>query len=131
MNVYQNGLTDVTRRFLALALPTLLCACGGGELYIPGPPPDIALTTSVTDARRGDVVQLSAAVTASNGIDYVDFYRIDYGQSVLLGTVSHPPARLDTVVPFNAGDRVAYFARVCDLEGYCTSSYAETVWVYP
>ncbi len=131
MNVYPTGWTNLARRFLALALPALLCACGGGDLYVPGPPPDIALTTSVTDARRGEVVQLSAAVTASNGIDYVSFYRVDYGQSVLLATISHPPARLDTVVPFNVGDRVVYFARVCDLEGFCTSSYAETVWVYP
>ena len=120
-----------SRSLVLVILLALLSACGGGDYDLLGPPPDIALTTSVTDARRGDVVQLSAAVTASNGVDYVSFYRIDYGQSVLLGSVIRPPARWETVVPFNAGSSVTYFARVCDLEGYCTSSYAQTVWVYP
>ncbi len=128
---FSNSFSNRGRFAAMMVLPALLCACGGGELYVPGPPPDIALTTSVRDARRGDPVELSAAVTASNGIDYVSFYRLEYGQPVLLGTVTRPPARWDTMVPFNVSDRVTYFATVCDFEGFCTSSYTQTVWVFP
>jgi hypothetical protein len=114
------------------ALLAVLAGCGGGAyVEIAGPPPDISVATSVTSAQRGDPLQLVAAVSASNGIDYVSFYRIDFGGPVLLGTVSGPPANWDTSVPFNAAGSVTYFASVCDLLGYCTSSVAVTVFVYP
>jgi hypothetical protein len=115
-----------------LAPLVLLGACGGGA-YIDdtGPPPDISLAASTPYAQRGQPVQLVAAVNASNGVDYVNFYRIDFGSPVLLGTVYQPPAKWATAVPINAGNWVDYFARVCDQAGYCTNSTVESVAVGP
>jgi hypothetical protein len=119
-------------RLAPLAPLVLLSACGGG-VYIDdtGPPPDISLATSTPYAQRGQPVQLVAAVNASNGVDYVNFYRIDFGSPVLLGTVYQPPAKWATAVPINAGNWVDYFARVCDQAGYCTNSTVESVAVGP
>lgn len=118
--------------FLALAVLALASGCGGGVYAeLNGPPPEIALTTSVTDAARGQPVQLAAAVSAANGIDHVNFYRVDFGNSVLLGSVRDTQPRWDTAIPINAGSRVTYFAQACDQAGYCTSSSAQTVYVYP
>jgi hypothetical protein len=114
----------------ATLLLATLAGCGGG-VYVEanGPPPDISLATSSNYAVRGQALQLVAAVSASNGVDSVDFYRIDFGQAVLLGSVYQPPAKWNTAVPVNAGTSVAYYARVCDQAGYCTSSAVETVAV--
>ncbi len=115
-----------------MAALILTSGCGGG-VYVetPGPPPEITLTTSVTDAVRGQPVQLAAAISASNGLDRVDFYRVDFGRSVLLGSVYNAQPRWDTSIPVNAGSQVTYFAQACDLAGYCTSSRPQTVFVYP
>jgi hypothetical protein len=111
-------------------LLALLAGCGGGVyIELDGPPPDISLATSVTTALRGQSLQLVAAVSAANGVDSVDFYRVDFGRSVLLGSVYQPPAKWNTSVPINAGSSVAYFARVCDQAGYCASSELATVFV--
>src|SRR5262245_54819334 len=105
----------------------LLAGCGGG-VYLElgdgydGPPPTISLTASTGTARRGDVIRLSAAISAANGIDRVTFYRIDPGVSTSLGVLHGPPAQLDTSIPMNAGNSVSYWARICDQAGYCTES---------
>lgn len=119
---------------LALAALAGLAGCGGG-IYIDGgppsgPPPEIALAAAPTNAFRGDPVQLVAAVTASNGIDYVVFYRLDPGATVRLGSVSRPPAQWDTRVPINAGPTISYYATVCDSAGLCTNSAAVTINVF-
>jgi hypothetical protein len=122
-----------TPRFVAATLLlAMLAGCGGG-VYVEtdGPPPDITLATSTSYAARGQAVQLVAAVNASNGVDHVDFYRIDFGAAVRLGTVYQPPAKWLTSVPINAGSRVDYFATVCDQAGYCTDSRVESVAVVP
>ena len=117
---------------LAMALLALATGCGGGVyVELDGPPPEISMTTSVTDAMRGQPVQLAAAVSAANGLDCVSFYRVDFGNSVLLGSVRSTQPRWDTAIPINAGSRVIYFAQACDQAGYCTSSNAQTVFVYP
>lgn len=125
------------RRSLLASVPlvaALLSACGGG-LYVEasggygGPPPTISLTASTGVARRGDLIRLSAAISAPNGIDRVNFYRIDPGVSTLLATLNGPPAQLDTPIPVNAGNSVGYWARVCDNAGYCAESATVTVAV--
>ncbi|HEY1392681.1 MAG TPA: hypothetical protein VFV25_04865, partial [Methylibium sp.] len=63
-----------------------LAGCGGGA-YVDvgggpsvGPPPTITLAITVpSPALPGDAVTLLADPQASNGIDYVNFYRIDPG----------------------------------------------------
>jgi hypothetical protein len=118
------------RGVTAALLLVSLAGCGGG-VYVEaeGPPPDISLAASSNYAVRGQALQLVAAVSASNGVASVDFYRIDFGQPVLLGSVYQPPAKWNTAVPVNAASSVAYYARVCDQAGYCTSSAVETVAV--
>jgi hypothetical protein len=123
------------RRHL-LAVPCaalLLTACGGGlyvELGDPyGPPPTISVTASTSVARRGELIRLSAAISAPNGIDRITFYRIDPGVSTSLGVLFGPPAQLDTPIPANAAGSVGYWAKVCDEVGYCTESATVTVTV--
>ena len=117
------------------ALLVLLASCGGGgyvETAVPvAPPPQISLAVSPTVAQRGELLQLVSAVTAGNGIDYVTFYRIDYGTPIELGSVARPPAQWITSVPVNAGSSASYFARVHDLAGYYTDSSVVTVAVFP
>jgi len=123
-------------RRLLLAVPAvalLLTACGGG-LYVDvsdpyGPPPSISVSTSTAVARRGDLIRLSAAISAPNGIDRITFYRIDPGVSTSLGVLYGPPAQLDTPIPVNAGSSVGYWAKVCDNAGYCTESATVSVSV--
>jgi hypothetical protein len=131
MNTHTTQANKRALRAGAAALLLLLTAGCGGGIYFEsdGPPPDISLAASPTFAQRGQAVQLAAAVSAPNGVDYVDFYRIDFGRSVLLGTVYQPPAKWNTAVPINAGASVAFYARVCDQAGYCTNSAVETVSV--
>jgi hypothetical protein len=110
--------------------------CGGGvylEIDDPpyGQPPAISIAVSPDVAGRGDPIRLVAAVTADNGIDYVTFYRVDFGTSTPLGTLYAPPAQIDTRIPINAGRSVSYFARVCDRARYCTDSRSVTVDVVP
>lgn len=124
--------TSAALALMATALLALLSGCGGG-VYVDaeGPPPEVSMTTSLTDAVRGQPVQLAAAVTAANGVDYVNFYRVDFGNSVLLGSIRSAQPRWDTAIPINAGRRVVFFAQACDLAAYCTSSAAQTVYIYP
>ena len=131
----RSALVRACRQGTAGALLVLLASCGGGgyvDTVVPvAPPPQISLAVSPTVAQRGEVLQLVSAVTAGNGIDYVTFYRIDYGTPVVLGSVAQPPAQLSTSVPVNAGASVSYFARVHDLAGYYSDSPVVTVAVYP
>jgi hypothetical protein len=130
MNMQSSLAAPLWRSVAAALLLGVMAGCGGG-VYVEadGPPPDITLATSATYAAPGQALQLVAAVNASNGVDYVDFYRIDFGTPVRLGTVYEPPAKWTTAVPINAGSRVDYFATVCDVAGYCTSSTVESVAV--
>lgn len=135
MNAFvQRAMQGMRAARLAAAAAVLagLASCGGG-VYVDsvGPPPDISLAVSPTVAQRGQPLQLVAAVSASNGIDYVSFYRIDFGTPVLLGSVTQPPAQWVTSVPINAGSGVSYFARVRDFAGYYADSAVVTVAVYP
>jgi hypothetical protein len=119
---------------LGVGALALLTACGGGgddHDDRDGPPPNISLETSVNVAQRGQPLRLIASATAANGVDHVNFYRIDFGSPVLLGRVSSPPPNWDTSVPVNAGANVRFFAEVCDQVGLCTDSNIVTVAVYP
>ena len=132
---HRPNLLRVCQQAVAGALFVLLASCGGGgyvDAAVPvAPPPQISLAVSPTVAQRGEPLQLVAAVTAGNGIDYVTFYRIDYGTPVVLGSVGQPPAQWITSVPVNAGGSASYFARVHDVAGYYSDSPVVTVAVYP
>lgn len=123
------------RNALVVPLLAVVAACGGGvyvDATVPvGPPPDISIATSTDVAFRGDPVRLIGAVTASNGVDYVSFFRIDFGVATPLGTVFRPPLQWDTSIPINAGSTVSYYARACDAIGQCTNSNVISVAVVP
>jgi hypothetical protein len=117
-----------------LSLQLMGCGGGGVQVDVVGPigaAPVVAFTTSKSVAYRGESIELRASIVADNGVDFVSFYRIDYGVSTPLGTVTTPPARWLTSVPINAGVSTAYFVRVCDFEGLCTVSSAASVAVLP
>lgn len=123
------------RHALVVPLLAAVAACGGG-VYVdatvpPGPPPDISIASSTDVASRGDPIRLIGAVTASNGVDYVSFFRIDFGNATPLGTVFRPPLQWDTSIPINAGNTVSYYALACDAIGQCTNSAVITVFVAP
>ena len=103
-------LVRAVRHALVVPFLAVVAACGGGvyvDATVPeGPPPDIAITTSTEVAYRGDPIRLIGAVTASNGVDYVSFFRIDFGVAVPLETVFRPPLQLDTSIPVNTSLRL-------------------------
>lgn len=112
-----------------LACAALLAGCGGGAsvgvgigVGGDGPPPSIDLISATDAAYPNDVVDLDAAVRASNGIDTVSFYRIDGGGSTLLGTLGSPPFTWPVRMPPVGGVSVFYGATACDQAGYCTDS---------
>lgn len=123
------------RNALVVPLLAVVAACGGGayvDATVPvGPPPDISIATSTDAAFRGDPMRLIGAVSASNGVDYVSFFRIDFGVATPLGTVFRPPLQWDTSIPVNAGSIVSYYARACDAIGQCTDSNVVSVVVLP
>ena len=123
------------RNALVVPLLAAVAACGGG-VYVdatvpPGPPPDISIASSTDVASRGEPIRLIGAVTASNGVDYVSFFRIDFGVATPLGTIFRPPLQWDTSIPINAGNTVSYYARACDAMGQCTNSLVISVNVSP
>lgn len=126
MNAPASSQTPPRHRWLSGAAALLLVAlpgCGGGDVESPaGPPPQMSLAAAPAAAHRGNTVQLMANVTAANGIDTIDFYRVDDGKATAIGRVSGPPYQLTTAIPLNAVWSVSYYAYVCDYTGQCTSS---------
>lgn len=120
----------IARGVLMAVAALALAGCGGG-VYVTayGPPPEISLAASTNQTVLGQPIRLIGAVSSSNGMDYVDFYRIDPTQDTRLGTVYGPPVQFDTSIPLNAGYSVSYYARACDVAGYCTNSQVVTVSV--
>ena len=125
-----SSVSKLARVLAGSAMLAGLAACGGDydEVW---PAPEVSLRVSTSVAIRGEPIQLRASAYASNGMDHVRFYRLDYNGPFLLGTVWAPPPNLGTSVPINAGASVSFFARACDLEGLCTDSNVATVTVYP
>lgn len=128
------SLSKVARVLVGSVMLAGLAACGGGDgsgYDEVGPAPEVSLRVSASVALRGEPIQLRASAYASNGMDHLRFYRVDYDGPFLLGAVWAPPPNLGTSVPINAGASVSFFARACDLEGLCADSNIATVIVEP
>jgi hypothetical protein len=133
------GLTTRARRGAMLLLglvSTGLASCGGGLVISLGgyndDPPDVSLVASVSQARAGDVVQLSAAASDDYGVDIVEFIRIEPdGRQTRLGTDGRSPWTLDTMMPdvlaSSGSSTVRYLARATDGAGQSTESATVTV----
>jgi hypothetical protein len=117
------------RAVLAAGL-LLLAGCGGGvflgvQLGDSGDqPPDVALSSAVTEAPAGASVRLVAAASDDFGVDAVAFYRQEgSGPSTLLANDPLSPYQTDTVIPASpAGTVWRYFARAFDGAGQHSDS---------
>jgi hypothetical protein len=123
----------------AAVLPWLvvLASCGGGVylgIDIGGPddrPPNVSLAVSPDAAVRGQPVQLAAAASDDYGVDYVEFYRLDAGGSVLLAVDGQAPFQFTTAVPGNAPGSLQFLARAVDGARQSRDSGVVTVIVLP
>lgn len=122
---------------LTLAACVALSSCGGGVylgIDIGGPddrPPTVSLAVSPDTAVRGQPVQLAAAASDDYGVDYVEFYRLDAGGTVLLATDGLAPYQFTTAVPGNAPASLQFVARAFDGARQYRDSVIVTVSVLP
>ncbi|MEX8494026.1 Ig-like domain-containing protein [Sphaerotilus sp.] len=115
---------------LALVLSTaVLVGCGGGLYFgwagggYDDLPPSVSLVTSVTSAKVGDPVRLSAAASDDYAVARVEFYRVEStGTVTRLGTDTFVPYAWDTVQPDSPDGVVRYLARAVDDAGQVTDS---------
>ncbi len=111
----------------ACVLALALASCGGGisfTLDLGDDPPAVALAASVSEANRGDKVQLVAAASDDYGVSDVEFYRVDaQGRRTLLGTDGQAPFAWEvTIPPLPQGAQVQYLARAYDRSGQHSDS---------
>jgi hypothetical protein len=117
------------RRLVAAGL-LLVAGCGGGvflgvQLGDSGDqPPNVALSSAVTEAPAGASVRLVAAASDDFGVDAVAFYRQEAaGPSTLLANDPLSPYQTDTVIPASpVGTVWRYFARAFDGAGQHSDS---------
>jgi len=127
----------LARAAAALLLAAGLASCGGGVylgIEIGGPddrPPYVSLAVSPDAAARGQALRLSADANDDYGVDYVEFYRLDSGGSVLLGVDGRGPFEFVTAVPGNAPGSLQFLARAVDGGGQFRDSAVVTVTVLP
>lgn len=118
------------RGLAALACAAVLAGCGGGIFLgfeigdSDDRPPNVALSSAVSEADPLAIVRLAAAASDDFGVDAVSFYREETaGPPTLLATVTLPPYQLDTQIPASAAGTVwRYFARAFDSSGQHTDS---------
>jgi hypothetical protein len=111
------------RRLACVLLPAcMLAGCGGGfSLYYGGDydgwAPSVSLAAAHNTVVAGQMVRLVAAAADENGIEYVEFYRLDGGAAVLLGSDPTPPYEWDAVAPDDGRALLRVFARATDRAG--------------
>lgn len=115
---------------LALAVPALLSACGGGVWigFNGGDnPPQVSLAT-VASAPAGAGLRLAAAASDDGFVDHVSFYRLDdAGNSLLLGSDDTAPFEWNTVMPASGSGRARFYARAYDNSGQWADSEVVSV----
>jgi hypothetical protein len=121
------------RAWSVLCSVLLLGACGGG-LYIDfedDEPPAVELAVDRTSAQAGQTVQLTAAASDDDGIDWVFFYRLDGSVAVRVGDDGRRPYQAVAVVPSDGRSELRLFARAYDWSGNRTDSAVVSVAVTP
>lgn len=125
-----------TRRFIAGLIACTLAACGGGSVTIGlgdgwWDEPSISLAASPQPVRAGGTLQVVAAVQSQGGVRLVDFFRLDNGQAVHIGTDDREPFEISTVVPADGRTSIQLFGRVTGNEREQVNSATIAVSVLP
>lgn len=110
----------------------LLSGCGGGVYLGWGfddSPPAVTITTAATSVPAGQSVRFVAAATDEDGIDHVNFYRLDGGAAVLLGTDTSVPYEWLVTAPSDGRTSLSVFARASDNSGNRADSEVVTIAV--
>ncbi|MES2888008.1 MAG: Ig-like domain-containing protein [Pseudomonadota bacterium] len=118
-----------------------LVGCGGG-VYVglsgtfdddddDDAPPSVSMAATPSTLRAGEVLNLVAAAADASGIARVQFYRLDLGASVLIGTDDLAPYELSTAVPADGRLSASYYARATDGYGDFADSAPVVVTVRP
>lgn len=118
-----------------LGAAVLIAGCGG-SLYIGvgddgyDDPPQVSLVASTAQASPGQTLRLAAAASDDDGVQRVQFYRLEAdGSANSLGSDSVAPFEIDTVLPATSAAEVRYFARAVDSIGQTTDSATIAVTV--
>jgi hypothetical protein len=125
-------------RLAASALLIALTGCGGG-VYLSfsddgdgDRPPDVSLTTAVTQARAGDVVRLAAAASDDFGVTSVRLYQLlDDGHLRLPVADTARPLQWDVTLPESASGQLRYLARATDDIGQQSDSNVVAITLLP
>jgi hypothetical protein len=123
-------------RWAAVLPALLLAACGGGfSLYIGSDydlsPPSISLAAPQSSVVAGETVRFVAAAADENGIDFVEFFRLDGSRSELLGTDRAEPWEWNAVAPSDGRSRLSVWARAFDRAGNRADSAVVDVSIVP
>lgn len=110
-------------RAIALALPPLLAACGGGlwislgDIDGDGRNPSVSLVTGASSVAPGGTLAVAAAAADADGIEDVAFYRRDGSAWAFLGSDRQPPYEWVVPVPADGRPTLEVLARATDRSG--------------
>jgi hypothetical protein len=114
-----------------------LSGCGGGAVVVAfhsgfdDSPPSVNLTVAVDSVPAGQPVRFVAAASDDNGVEQVSFYRVDPGETTLLGRDFTAPYEWTAVAPADGRATLSVFARAIDHDGNAADSAPVTVDITP
>lgn len=125
---------------IMMASALLLSACGGGfnlyYSYSDGDPfdvrpPSVSLAAAQTSVIAGQTAQFVAAAADENGIEFVEFFRVDGAGAVLLGSDRTEPYEWAVLAPADGRGSLSVFARATDRAGNSADSSTVSVTIVP
>ena len=128
------------RALVATAALLLMSGCGGGfslyygygdDGFFDVRAPSVSLAAAQASVVAGQTVLFVAAAADENGIEFVEFYRLDGGTAVLLGTDRSDPYEWNVVAPTDGRGSLSVFARATDRSGLWADSSTVSVTVVP
>ena len=139
MNILGNrsaGAARAAARAAVLAAVLAVAGCGGGIWVGIGDdfddPPAVSLTASAGSAPAGVSINLLAAAADDDGVEVVEFYRVDGGGGAQrLGSDFQSPYELTVVVPTDGRGVLQVFARAYDFDGNAADSDVLAITITP